>query len=82
MAPAPMARLGLHRFVATTFTFTHPSSACWPAHPNYFLLGFSAALAPKFHIVINEIKRNERVKRQSRRPPEGAQGPPEAPWAN
>ena len=28
---------------------SHPVAA-WPAnHPNYFLLGFIAALAPKFH---------------------------------
>ena len=27
---------------------SHPSSARWPNHPTFILLGFSAALAPKF----------------------------------
>ena len=31
------------------FHFTHPCSASWLSHPNYYLLGFSAALAPKFN---------------------------------
>ncbi len=37
------------RFRNAFHYISHPVAA-WPAnHPNYFLLGFSAALAPKFH---------------------------------
>ena len=37
------------RCCAVTYLFySHPCSACWQNHPTYILLGFSAALAPKF----------------------------------
>ena len=39
----------LHRPAATIFNLIpHPSSALLASHPTYSLLGFSAALAPKF----------------------------------
>ena len=34
--------------VAGLFFSSHPAADGWQTHPTYFLLGFSAALAPKF----------------------------------
>jgi len=41
-----------HRIVATTI-FSPPLQRSWQAHPTNILLGFSAALAPKFFSIIH-----------------------------
>ena len=38
--------------VAGLFFSSHPAADGWQTHPTYFLLGFSAALAPKFPLTI------------------------------